>query len=834
MRNKNMERVNKLLNISGNEWPRVIVAWSLMFLSRFGFIIGWTVLVATFLSKVGIELLPGLFLAKALVVMLGASLFRPLISRHRRDVMMAISIIGGAGLLLASIAFIESNIYLFFTLLLLGESMLLAQLNILISLFNEDLFSPLESQRTFPIIESAETLGGIAGGLTLSFLANVIPSYKFIIIWAIAILIIMPIALSFNTRTMEVPRLKGLENKSKNVTIRELKRQPFLKGLMLIVILHWGIMNMVEFQYTKAIQQNVYQTQEAQLVHESTPGAELEEGEIVMLASESASIGHEEQNQSNLQSSNIEETHSQNADLSSEKKNEYEQKLAQKLGFLHLIFNAVALLMQLILASRILTRFGVISTLLLHPVVTFINLIAMSLQFGFLSASLTRGAYEVTGLMFKNAYDSSYYAIPHEKRSDVKEVMQGLMKPIGAILGTGLLIIIAMNFEGPYATLAINLALITLTVIMAVQTSALSEKYTKLSEQNISRKNDLPTRLNAIDILGQKGHKKDCLDLQGLLRRKSEPDALKINVLHTLGERRNLESVNSILEELNADSDDVRLEAARSLQKFMNINWNAKNRVFTKQRILDELKNSLQTENNTEVRSIIVRLLHTLAPEELTNFLLQKIESKSSTDKANFIRMCKHFKDPNLKFYLQEFLSGKNVEEKAAAIEALWQFDEKAHELKHLLGQMLKSKRKKTLLCGIESAGRVQYHEAEQSLKKLTHSPDEQISRSALHALAQLNDSESINQTLEIMSDPSDPWFEESSSILATLHLQLPLISQSYKHKVYQKISDLISKNPSLNEMSRETMQHLYALYCKVNAHHEAHEIKMKLDSKEA
>ena len=57
---------------------------------------------------------------------------------------------------------------------------MLHKIKIFIDSFIEDLFSPLQSERTFPLIEAAETFGGIIAGLTITFLSNSIEIFKFI------------------------------------------------------------------------------------------------------------------------------------------------------------------------------------------------------------------------------------------------------------------------------------------------------------------------------------------------------------------------------------------------------------------------------------------------------------------------------------------------------------------------------------------------------------------------------------------------------------------------------------------------------------------------------
>ncbi|MEK7145884.1 MAG: hypothetical protein AAB802_01740, partial [Patescibacteria group bacterium] len=363
-----IERLNRLMNVSSREWPRILVAWSMMFLARFGFVVGWTLMLSIFLTRIGIEALPFLFLVNALLVITGSLIYRNLMKNVKREVLISFTVIFAAALLLSSLFFLNSNTFLFFAFLLTAVSVFLAQLNILLSLFNEELFSPLESQRTFPLIESAETLGGILGGLTLTLFAETLPSFKFIIIWILTTLLILPIVLKFNQNTMEIPKTK-LEHITENPrtlgsSFGKILKTPFLKGLLVVVLLQWALLNLIEFQYTSALEDTISMVE----------GATLE-------------------SQMHL--------------------------LMEKLGTLQLVFSAGALFIQLVLASRILVSLGITSTLLVHPVVTLFNLLGLFFRFSFFTSAITRGSFELTQLIFKNAYDSSYYAIPHEDRSEV-------------------------------------------------------------------------------------------------------------------------------------------------------------------------------------------------------------------------------------------------------------------------------------------------------------------------------------------------------------------------------------------------------------------------------
>lgn len=761
---------------------------------------------AIFLGKVGIERLPLLFLTNAVFVVLGTVLIKPFLKKTRLEVLISFTVLLAAVFLMSTLLFYAQQNTIFFLLFLVSESLLLSQVGILISLFNEDLFSPLESQRTFPIIESAETLGGIIGGLTLSLFAESIPLYKFILVLILILLCILPIVLKFNTRTMDVPTLGELESPQihhQKVSFASLRKIPFLKGLMIIVALHWAMMNIVEFQYTKAVEQEVMGQHEETLVENET-------GHDPTLAS----IGDDPE--ANLSGKNI------------------EQDIAVTLGNLHLIFNSAALLMQLILTSRILGFLGITSTMLLHPLVTFMNLILMSLRFNFYTASLTRGSFELTGILFKNSYDSSYYGIPHEMRVETKELMQGIMKPLGAILGTITMILIAWKLEALYETLALNSVLIILSIAAIFITSRLGRKYTLLAEQNLSHKKELPTRLNAVEILAQKGHEEHASMMGKLLQRVNEPDILKEKIIEALGLQHEPESISSLLEELKSPSEVLRFSAARALKEFHDLSHSDLSHSFSRIRVIETLKERLELEENDSIREEIMQVYYQISSESFTEFLMSQIEKTSPS--PTFVRMLRLFPDPNLKYYLTPLLTKKNPELRAAAILSLWQFNDLEKELRHHLNQMLTSTKNDILIPAINIIRRLKLYEYKRNLHEFSFKAKPDIKNACLAALAQMEEKSVIPDLVDAMLDPSHAWYQNNKDLLTDL-------SDSYKKDIEQelilvateRIHELLRKHKNrLSKAENETLKFLKDLYSKINAHHEAHRIQKLLDSRDS
>lgn len=789
-----MNRLNQLLNVSQKEWPRILLAWTLVFLTRVGFIVGWTILIASFLSRIGIQLLPLLFLGNALFVMAGTFIYRHIIHRVKREVLITYTTLMGAALLILAASIMQFSNSAFFVLFLMAQGIFVGQISILITLFNDELFSPLESQRTFPIIESAETIGGIIGGIILSFFSHSLPPYKFILMGVLLLLFVIPLVLKYNARTLEIPELKPKAKHLKTVPLKEqmtrLEKVPFIKGMMVVILLHWGMMNVVEFQSMKAVEQSVYHHEEQTLVQESSPDS-------VILAEVSE-----------------------------------EEDLTQKLGLLHIIFYSAALLMQLIFTSRILSSLGIVPSMMLHPILTLLNVIGMSLRFNIVTTSLTRGSYELTSVLFKNAIDTSAYAVENDLAEETREIVLGIMRPLGAIFGTTLMMITAFWLTDLQETLALNALVIAASAIMLMTLQTLSKKYSEMCEQNLSHKKDLPTRLNAVEILGQKGHEKNFPALQKLLKRPQEPLILKETILVTLGLQEDLEAIGVILEMLEHKEERIRHAAVSALGEFKDLRSHLMEQAFSRHRIIEALKQMLLHEESDSVRGDAVQCFYQIAPEELTSFILTSIE-KTPERKAPFIQMLRLFPDPNLSYYLTPFLDDPSPEVRGATLMALWQFPTLRSSLEHRLHQMLSSPKTDVLKIGIKVSGKVVWEKAKPEIQKALNHPDSAIHETAVLALAQLEERSIVPTLIEKLADPLHEWFNTSGIILAELpkHFQEEiryLLSIHFTDAIHEIISQ--HKGLPIEKWEKESIFYLKTLYGKLNAHHEVHELQKVLE----
>lgn len=817
--------LNRILNVGKNEWPRIIIAWSLQLFLRAGFVMGWTVTIAMFVNRMGIETLPYLFVMNALLIMLGTIIFSFLLKKIPHGLLIFYTTLMAISLLLLSTLFSYNNNLAFFTILLLAQSILISQLNILISLFTEDLFAPLESQRTFPLIATSETIGGIIGGLLIGILSGFLPAYKFIYLWIISISLIIPTLLTGYSCNKKIPYLSIRKQRinhepSKPMAIPNLlkgiskiRRVPFLKGMFLIILLQFMMTYLFEFQYTKAIQEEIVTTQPNPIAFEI----------------------HGYQPESNLKVSLLNANQIQTSPKSEPIKMDLENQITQKLGLLQVIFSAGSLLIQIFVTSRILSSLGVISTLFIHPLISLINLIGMTLNFNFLTASIGRGYFEITSGIFRNAYHSSYYAMKEAIRDQMKEIMEGFVKPMGAILAFGVLYIIQHIDSGIAETNAINVGMIIIAAIMLFRSYKLHSDYTEISYQNLGSDNDLPTRLNAIEILGQKGHEHRNELLIKYLRNKKETPQIKNHILETLKLRNEPETIPDLIASLNDEHETVKLTALGVLANFKELDIHLKNQSFTKHHAVNTLKNLFLKEKSSLVKADCIEVLSKFNDPELIPFVITNLETGDEEVQRSCIKACGSFKDRGIIHYIQNYLDHKNHRIRAETIVALWQFNKLQKTLLHYLEQMKTIDKKETIMGTIYAIGKIKLKKELPYLIKHLASTDPDIRRKAAYAIAELNHNASIPHLVDFIIGENHENSHRTRNFMRKLPNELV---ENIEHLVHVRISEYInslleqSQAKNLNELSIENLGKLKNAYTTVNEHHEAYKIDQLINQK--
>ncbi len=790
--------INILFNLSSHEWPRVILSWLLKFILQASYIMGSTVLLALFVEEYGVTNLPFLYITSSLFIVFGSILFSFFLERFtKKNEIFMITIF--SSILFLIVPFFSHTSSVFYGTLFFTLSVFLAQLNIILYLFIEELFSPLESERTLPIIESAEPIGGIFAGLLLTASVTVFNLSAVTILYYVGIILffIVPILLSFLKFTNKVPRLEikeEIESSPENrfaraqKGLRHIKGVTFLKGMLVVVLLHFAFLNLVEFQYTTALD---------------------------------ASIKNEK-------SIHPEESTHHVAD----EDNSYVNALTHGLAFWHVTFSIIAFLIQVLSASRIHKRLGVIKSMKIHPLLNLFSGVFLLFKFGYVSGVAARGIFEVTTLMHRTSYHASFYALKKSIRDQVKEFMEGIIRPFGMMLGTILLLVIVYFSPKEIQHNIISGCMVIIMIVMYVSLSKMKSQYTLVAKKNLTARNSNIEKIEAIEILSQKGHE-DVLDILGKNVHDHQHPIVQSKILETLGAKQDVNSIPSILNAFDSEFKEVKLAAARSLGCFKELGKHFFSQSFAKHRVIQALhKLFLETKSKT-VKSAIIRVFKNINNADVIPFILKVLDNKDENVIADAIYVCGLFNDINAAYYIEKYLKSENPIIRSTTIVSLWNFP--VYRLKCLiqLTSMLESNNEKDKISGIYVLGEIRSIQEIPRLIKFLEHENEIIQCHAAIALAKMENVEVTEKVVEFLLHEEEKIKRLTSELLQKVSLPIKRnISNAFKHEISAKIHEIIKKaNSSLiDDISEDDLRKLQGHYALISETKEVLMIEEELE----
>jgi len=793
--------INNITNIASHEWPRVIYCFLLKFFVDTGKVIGHTILLSMVASRLGIRNLPLVLVVSGVLVMISTTFFSRLLYKIEKRYLILSLAFSAALLLLVSRFVLSLDVvshassvahtsviehigiftYLFFAVYLFAEAVLFVQLEIILALYIEEYFTPLESQRTFPIIESAPIFAGIFGGSLISFLHLKTPNY--IYIWAASLFMVVlviyvykkiinkDIEISHTANSKIKKSLNIVEGFKKN--IRLFRKSTYIKSLAIVVFLSFAILEILEFEYTRAI-------------------AGITGGE---------------------------------------------SELTHGLGAYILIFSTVALLIQFLMSSRIIRNFGIINSMILNPLFSLMGFF-MSLFFinpAFIISS--KFIFDSTSVVYKNAYLSSFYAIKHNIREKIKVLIEGWIMPLGIIVGTLIVFILEM-FINNYADLILKIIMLIFVTIMIVVLFRQRKEYTSIVVRNLNSLS-VQERYNAIEILGEQGHVNNLSILTsklGVWIENNKAVREKIKILETFGRLKEESTIPVILDCFDDKNKKVRLEAIRALSNFKNLGKQFYTQTFARFRIVNTLKELFEKENSKTIKSEIIKVFANLNRIEVVPFLLKILKEANPEIKADCIYVIGQFHDANIAYYLKPFLKDKNPYIRANTIVALWQFKNLRLDLILDLTQMLDegSDDKDMLLSGVYAVGELKAKQEMKKLLELVRSDDLQIRRYSAVALAKLGNKESIPYIIDLIFNEGGIVALKTKKMLSNLSLEM---KKKLKHLIEQKVSFFVNKileknDYKHNNLSKDELEKMIHHYNLIDEEKELIKLEQILDNK--
>ena len=384
--------------IQKDEISKVFITWSMVALLAIGYAIGWSAVHSMLVKRMGIEYLPYTYIGISLLGVLGSSVYLMFADVVRRDrLLMIFSLVTGLMLLFARTLVAANHdgekdlsvqLVLFFVVVFFAQGVGNSTLGTQVWTIINDLFRPSQGRRLYPIVGTAGTIGGIAGGASIHYLASSLGTANLVLIWAAAILALIPLTWWMRKRFGgELRGRKSGASAAQPAGSRLLEgwefffRSKMAVTLGFIAVMFWVVGSLADFQFSR-------------IMNISFPS---------------------------------------------------EAKLAGFYGVYGMIINAAGLLVQLFFSSYLIRRIGVSRGLLALPVTILAGFALVGSYFVFWSGLLMRCSWDLVGMTIQgNSYQLALNAIPGALRARIRGFIDGVINPLGGVIG-GLLIIFLHN-----------------------------------------------------------------------------------------------------------------------------------------------------------------------------------------------------------------------------------------------------------------------------------------------------------------------------------------------------------------------------------------------------
>jgi len=387
--------LNRLFRVERGEWPKLLQFGLFGLLLQTGMGVGFAAGDAAFLTHVGPDKLPVIFLLTPAVMLVYTAIFSVLLVRfsidHVVDVTLA-ALIGGGAILWGLIQLglpepWETGLYYALKLYL---AMWYIALYSLFWNYTDAYFDIQDAKRLFPLFSAFCALGTTIGALIVSVFAAVVPMHGFLLVWAAVAFATVPVALLLRRRWQRIADSDtDLDVETKSVLSqlgqvgRSFRTSPYAVTLVLTLFVTLLMTNLAEYQYSTVLQAGRNEAELAALFGQLYAGAS--------------------------------------------------------------IFN---LIVCLFVFNRLVTRAGVRNVALILPLTYFAVFAYFFLAGGTMAALAAFFAYHgvLTSIEYNNQ-NLLFNATPSQVKRPFRTVVEGLCEPLASLLAGGFLLLAAKNAD---------------------------------------------------------------------------------------------------------------------------------------------------------------------------------------------------------------------------------------------------------------------------------------------------------------------------------------------------------------------------------------------------
>lgn len=623
----------QLLDIRRDEWTKVIITWTMNVLLAVGYAIGWSAVHSMLVKRMGVEYLPYTYIGISLLGVFGSSVYLTFADAVRRDRLLII-FSAATGIVLVAARLLVSarpdgeqglsvSLVLFFVAVFFAQGVGNSTLGTQVWTIINDIFRPSQGRRLYPIIGTAGTIGGIAGGASIHFLAGTLGTANLVLIWAASAFCLIPLALWLRRGHGGELQGRAAGRKSAPATgrIREgwgfVRSSPMAMTLCIVAVMFWVIGSIADFQYTRIM----------------------------------------------------------NATFPTE------AKLAGYYGIYGMVINTSGLVVQMFLSGYLIRRAGVGRGLCALPATVLAGFSLVATWFVFWPGLLLRYSWDMVGMTLQgNSYQLALNAIPSALRARVRGFIDGVVNPLGGVLGGILILVLHHLFDArdgsgwsdPVTLAGVILALLWLIVVLRSR-----RHYIGLVAENL-RSTDRRTAMDAIDCLEEPGSPAALRLLRETLQ-DSDPGkrTAAVRVLASLAGERSLPDMIAAVRDPDAR---VRIEAIKGLAVSGKSAFEDARRV---------VENVLAKDPVVAVRAEALRCLFAWhADEPDRGFAGHWLGHPDPALRMRTVEAVGRI-DWDLRPLLLPRLEDESGEVRAAAVTALWKYEELRPSLERVLSAVL-------------------------------------------------------------------------------------------------------------------------------------------------
>lgn len=403
-----MRYLNNLFDIREGEWHRLLLLYGLAFLLNMSVVWGQAASEALFLKRIGVEYLPLMFIADAILNIIAIIIYGAFVDRlSNTRLMLGIAVCGALSLLVMRVSLLLDTT-LVYAILYLLERALKALISIHAWTYIADFYDTRTAKRHFSFIASASRPSGILAGLLIFPLVQLGGTENLLFAWVGVLLLSGALAWIVPKQVPLVINQKDGPSASFRTRYGEgfqyVISSSFLRYLAIAAVVGTILLYLLDYQ-----------------------------SQLIFVSSFSSS-----------------------------------EELATFYGLLGAFSDLLILPIQMVLLPRLVTRFGVGKANLIFPALTNLSYILVSLLPMLPTAAFARMDRNAFRSAFRTPIDGLLYnAVSVALKGRARAFINGLLVPIGSLIVGLILLLINRNAMSVFPVMIFGFLMVAIYMIVS-------------------------------------------------------------------------------------------------------------------------------------------------------------------------------------------------------------------------------------------------------------------------------------------------------------------------------------------------------------------------------